>query len=36
MQFALWQIAPAKILTRQELGLVLVDLKHFGLSAHCR
>jgi integrase len=27
MQFALWQIAPGKILTRQELGLVLVDLK---------
>ena len=28
MQFALWQIAPGKILTRQELGLVLIDLKH--------
>jgi integrase/recombinase XerD len=27
MQFALWQIAPAKILTRQELGLVLADLR---------
>ncbi|HWB09911.1 MAG TPA: site-specific integrase [Pirellulales bacterium] len=27
MQFALWQIAPGKILTRQELGLVLIDLK---------
>ncbi|HEV3345174.1 MAG TPA: site-specific integrase [Pirellulales bacterium] len=27
MQFALWQIAPGKILTRQELGLVLVDPK---------
>jgi integrase/recombinase XerD len=27
MQFALWQIAPSKILTRQELGLVLFDLK---------
>ena len=27
MHFALWQIAPGKILTRQELGLVLVDLK---------
>lgn len=27
MQFALWQVAPAKILTRQELAHVLADLK---------
>ena len=27
MQFALWQIAPGKILTRRELALVLADLK---------
>jgi integrase/recombinase XerD len=30
MQFAIWQIAPAKILTRQELALVLADLKVKG------
>jgi hypothetical protein len=27
MQFALWTIAPGKILTRQEIGLVLVDFR---------